>query len=254
MARLHTTFVDRIVMSPALVSDTSPAQSLGFAVFLIDAFRKTPGLVGVYDDAEEERADQDHADRTGDDSRLRGHTTVRLANRPLIPIARISNGAFLFFVQLPPGSYVVQVRSPYYQPRDINLTLPLAGWPAFPNITLANEDLPLDAAAQPAAYRAQRSAVTLVPSTQYQFEASATLVRGTVRSGGTPLAGASVRRTGDPLAYVTDGNGDYVLFFRDIAGVGAPVGIDATHPLHAPVNTSVQVFRGLTSLNDITMV
>jgi hypothetical protein len=164
--------------------------------------------------------------------------------------------AFVFFVDLTPGSYVVEARSPYYVPRDITVQVPLpsAGWPAFPDVTVANEDLPLGSAAQPAAYRAQRAAATLEPSTRYPFPSDATLVRGTVTSGNVPLAGATVRRAGDPMAYVTDAAGDYVLFFDDVPGVGAAITIQASHPLHAAVNAIVQALRGTTVLLDISMV
>lgn len=256
MARLHTTAVETVAMLPALVDQQTPPTQTGFAIFLFDAFTRRPGLVGLYDDAEEERLDQEFFDRTGDASRLFTRTTVRVADRSLVPLAKQPSGPFVFFVELPAGNQVVRVRSPYYLEKEITITLPLAGWPAFPNITLANEDLPLDAPAQPAAYRDQRDAASLVPSVKYPFPASATLVRGTVRAGTTALDGATVRRAGDPLpfAYRTAESGDYVLFFRDVPGVGAVLNIEATHPLHATVVSSVQLFRGMTALHDITMV
>jgi hypothetical protein len=254
MVKLLTTFVESVTFLPALVDQQTPPRQTGFGVFLFDAFTRQAQLLGSYESAQAELADQEYLDRTGDRSRLDEYTTVRLANQSLVPFAKAPSGPFFFFAELPAGNYSIRVRSPYYVPKDVSITLPLAGWPAFPNITLANEDLPLDAATQPAAYRAQRAAATLVPSAMYPFPASATLIRGTVRTGGNPLGGASVRRSGDPLPFVTAANGDYVIFLRDVPGVGAVVNVEATHPLHPGVISGVQVFRGLTVLNDIAMV
>jgi hypothetical protein len=252
---LTTTFVERLTLNPGLVERDPVLRQRGFVLLLFDAFTKKVGVVGAYASDEAERADQEYADRTGDVTQLRVHTTVRLPGRPLVPFQKDAS-AFVFFVDLPPGAHVVEVRSFYYVARDITIQLPLPDnrWPAFPDVTLANEDLPLGSASQPAAYRAQRAAATLEPNTKYPFHSDATLVRGTVRSGNVPLAGATVRRVGDPMAYVTDAAGDYVLFFDDVLGVGAAMTIQATHPLHAPVNTIVQALRGTTVLRDIAMV
>jgi hypothetical protein len=252
---LHTTFVERVVLEPGLVDFGPVVRQTGFALFLFDAFTRRNALVGLYDQSREEQADQDHARRTGDASLLAAHTTVRLAGRDTVPSRKPPAAAFLFFLELPAGQHTIEVRSPYYQPRDLVVTLPFpsATWPAFPDVTLADEDLPLDSAAQPAAYRAQRLDATLVPGRRYPFPPTATLVRGTVRSGGQPLAGATVRRTGDALASVTDATGEYVLFFDDVPGVGAVVTLDATHPQHAAVASQVQMFRGMTALRDIAM-
>jgi len=255
MTRLHTTSVEKMTMFPSLVDERTPPRQTGFAMFLFDAFTRRPGLVGLYDDPDDERADQAYADRTGDASRVLSRTTVRVDSRSLVPFSKPA-GPFVFFVELPAGSHVVHVRSPYYLDRDVTITVPLFGWPAFPDITLANEDLPLEASTQPAAYRDQRASASVMPSVKYPFPASATLVRGTVRVGTTALAGATVRRVGEPppFAYQTGEFGDYVLFFRDVPGVGASLNIEATHPLHATVASSVQVFRGMTARHDITMI
>jgi hypothetical protein len=252
---LKTTYVERMTLNQGLVERDPVLRQRGFVLLLFDAFTKKNGVVGTYTSDADEREDQDYADRTGDAAPLTLHTTLRLTGRPLVPLQKDAN-AFVFFVDLPPGPQVVQARSPYYLPRDITVQVPLpdARWPAFPDVTLANEDLPLGSAAQPAAYRAQREAATLVPGPRYPFPADATLVRGTIRSGNAPLAGATVRRTGDPLACVTDPTGDYVLFFDDVPGVGASLTIQATHPLHPPANAAVQALRGTTVLRDISMV
>jgi hypothetical protein len=244
-----------MTLNPGLVERDPVLRQRGFVLLLFDAFTKKNGVVGAYASDEKERADQEYADRTGDVALLREHTTVRLAGRPLVPLQKDAS-AFVFFVDLAPAPYIVEARSPYYVPRDITVQVPFpsANWPAFPDVTLADEDLPLGSPAQPAAYRVQRGAVTLEPSTRYPFPSDATLVRGTVRSGGAPLPGATVRRIGDPAAYVTDTTGEYVLFFDDVPGVGAAMTIQATHPLHVPVNTIVQALRGTTVLRDISMV
>jgi hypothetical protein len=254
MGKPQTTFVERVTMTPALVDQQTPPAPTGFGVFLFDAFSRQPQLAGVYDDPAAERDDQAYFDRTGDRSRLDQYTTVRLANRSIVPFAKAPSGPFLFFVPLPAGNQVIRVRSPFYQSKDVTIAFPLAGWLAFPNIALANENLPLGAPSQPAAYRAQRAAATLVPSIKYPFPAAATLIRGRVRSGGAPLARATVRRQGDPLAYLTAEAGDYVLFLRNVPGVGAIVNIETTHPQHPAVVSPVRVFRGMTALNDVAMV
>ena len=256
MAALHTTYVERMTLRSGLAERQPLPRQLGFALQLFDAFTRRNRLVGTYEDRAAEQADQDYADRTGDLSRLSAHTTVRVPGRPLIPVHKRAAGTYLFFLDLPAGASVIEARSPYYLPRDITVTYPMPslGWPAFPDVTLANEDLPLDLPSQPAAYRAQRGAATLTPSTKYPFPQDATLVRGTIRAGGAPLPGASVSRMGNPLTYVTDAGGDYVLFLNDVPGVGAPVTIQVTHPQHAPANAPVQALRGMTALLDLTMV
>jgi hypothetical protein len=252
---LITTFVERMTLNPGLVERDPVLRQRGFVLLLFDAFTKKNGVVGAYASDEAERADQEYADRTGDATPLLAHTTVRLAARPLVPFQKNAS-AFVFFVDLAPGSYVVEVRSPYYVARDVTVQVPFPSpnWPAFPDVTLADENLPLGSPAQPGAYRVQRAAATLAASTKYPFPSDATLIRGTVRSGGVQLAGATVRRAADPAAYVTDVTGEYVLVFDDVPGVGVVMAIQATHPLHAPVSVNVQALRGTTVLRDISMV
>src|SRR4051812_36761657 len=234
MTAANPSFIESLILSPALVELQPVARQLGFAVQLFDAFTRKNFLTGTYDDDAREQADQAYADRTGDGSHLARYTTVRLAGRSLVPVFKRTAGTYLLFVDLPAGAHTIEVRSPYYQPLDIVVTLPMANltWPAFPDVTLANEDVPLDSVTQPIAYRTQRTAATLLPSTRYPFPQDATLVRGTIRSGGAALAGATVTRLGDARTYVTDGAGDYVLFLTDIPGVGGSVTIQATHPSH----------------------
>lgn len=234
---------------------TEPRQvTLRVALFFFDGVTGRSQLVGLYGSREQEIEDQAVAVDPIGEARLARHTTVRVANSTLVPRRREGDACFLFF-DLPDGLHTFQVRSPYYAPLDVSLTLPRPDpkWPAFPDVTLANEDLPLDSPSQPAAYRAQRAAVTLQPSVRYPFARGSTLVRGTVRTGGQPLEGAEVRRQGDPSASLTDANGEYVLFFDDIGGQGETVTIEASHPLHASVNAPVPLVRGLTVLREFAL-
>lgn len=204
-------------------------------------------------------------DRFSQANRLVGNTTVRFATkpsvRPFVPLQKVPEGMFLFFEPLPPGAYTIEVRSeidntPYYLPADIPIGLPMpnALWPVFPDLSLADLSKPLDDPAQPAAYRAQRSAVTLQPSTAYPFPAGATLVRGTVFADTVPLAAAVVRRVGDDMAYTTGADGEFVLFFPRINGMAETITLRASHPLHVDVDHAVQVRRGLTVATTIRMV
>jgi hypothetical protein len=120
--------------------------------------------------------------------------------------------------------------------------------------SLADSSKPLDDPAQPAAYRAQRSAVTLQPSTAYPFPVGATLVRGTVLVDAIPLAAAMVRRVGDDMAYTTGADGEFVLFFPRINGMAETITLRASHPLHVDVDRAIQVRRGLTVATTIMMV
>jgi hypothetical protein len=177
---------------------------------------------------------------------------------------------FLFF-GLSPGAYVLQVRSngaspdqtpPFYLPADIpvNVTdLPVMVtaqkpiWPAFPDINLADSTKPLPDPTQPEAYRAQRRAATLQPSTAYPFPAGSTLVRGTVLANGAPLAEARVQRVSDDLSYPTGDDGGFVLFFTQISGVGETITLQATHALHPLVQQKTDVHRGMTVATNIVM-
>jgi hypothetical protein len=227
---------------------------LGLALILFDGFTGKSQLVGLYDDLNEERADEALAIDPQGVSRRGRRTTVRVAGRSIVPRRRESDATFLF-LGLPPGTHTFQVRSPYYEPRDLALAMPRPDprWPAFPDVTLADESLPLESPAQPAAYRAQRALVGLQPSVRYPFPGGATLVRGVVRSGGQALRDATVHRQGDPIASTTEASGGYVLFFTDIAANGQTVMLEAAHPLHATVTAPVTVVRGLTVLGDFAL-
>jgi hypothetical protein len=206
-------------------------------------------------------------DRFTHSQQLVGQTAVRLMNRPqtrpFMPFEKTAEATFLF-LRLPPGDYTVQVRSneqtsdrkpAYYLPVDVPITIPMPHslWPAFPDITLANQNKLLDDPAQPAAYRAQRQAATLQPSTAYPFPAGATLIRGTVLADGVPLQGAIVHSTGDKLSYQTGTDGEFVLFFENVSGVGATITLVATHPPHPDQRQDIKIHRGMTVATNIAM-
>jgi len=170
-----------------------------------------------------------------------------------------SSGTFLFN-SLRPGPQSLKVSSdpdtPYYVPATIavNVPMPAPLWPAFPDETLADPDLPLGDPGQPAAYKTQRQAATLLPTSSYPFLAGATLVRGTVLHGGVALASATVQQTGgtDP-PYTTGADGQFVLFLSNPPGLPTPIKVTATYPGLAIGNANVTVTRGLTVSVTITM-
>jgi hypothetical protein len=233
MSQLQTTYSETLELKLAL------------ALMLFDGFSGQNRLVGNY-----ERGLMAEPPPTSSP-----YTTVRLAGPGPAPFQKVPSATFLF-VGLPDGAHTIQTRSPYYQPRDIMITLPMPvpRWPAFPDVTLANEDLPLQSPNQPAAYRAQRRLATLLPTTSYPFPGDATLVRGSVRYAGNGLAGATVRRVGgDGPEYVTEVDGGFVLFFFDIPRGGQLVTLQATHPLHPTATVSVRSVGGETVTRDIAM-
>ena len=166
-----------------------------------------------------------------------------------------TSGIFLFF-DLAPGPQALTVASgrgtPYYRPLAVAVTippppLPASTWPAFPDIALADPTLPLGDPGQPAAYRTQRLAATLLPDAAYPFPEGTTLVRGRVAHAGQPLAAASVGLVGssDP-PFTTVADGQFVLFWRDAPGLPTPVTLHATHVGFPAADVNVTVLRGLT--------
>jgi hypothetical protein len=203
--------------------------------------------------------------------RLPGSIAVSLAAKPrLVPVQKVPEATFLFF-GLAPGPYTVQVRSndgspgrapQYYLPANVPITVSNPSelpperrpiWPAFPDIHLADRGKPLDDPAQPPAYRAQRRAATLQPAVAYPFPAGATLVRGHVLAKGRPVRGAIVQRVGDDLQYPTGENGEFVLFLKNLNGVGETITLQATHALHPTVKQAVGVQRGMTVSTAVVM-
>jgi hypothetical protein len=193
---------------------------------------------------------------------LLGKVKVSVAGKPpvkpFVAYQKEAGATFLFF-DLPDGAYTFEIRSegqtPYYVARDINITLPMPDplWPAFPNVKLADEDLPLDDPAQPPPYRAQHLEATLEPATTYPFPEGSTLVRGTVRSGPDPLAEATVQPLGEDFQYLTGESGEYVLFFPGINGPQQTVTLRATHASHPLVDGNVEVRRGMTVAQDFDL-
>lgn len=197
-------------------------------------------------------------DRFSGAASLRGEVEVRLAGSGEEAYRRPGQACWLFF-DLDPGAYTLEVRSaeetPYYLPVDIPVVLPMPDplWPAYPDRSLADLNLPLDDPAQPVPYRDQRALATLQPAVAYPFP-SATLVRGTVFAAGSPLADARVRRLGDDLEYHTGDGGEFVLFFSDIQGTGETITLRTSHAAFADVDVLVDVRRGMTVASAITMV
>lgn len=198
-------------------------------------------------------------DRFTDANRLVDDVEVRLASQlALQPFQQSPAATFLFF-DLVPGAYVVQVREPrrarpFYRAVDIPIAVPLPHslWPAFPDALLADPTKPLDDPAQAPAYRTQRAAATLSPTPAYPFPAGTTLIRGTARTAGGPLAGAHVRILGDALEYVTEPDGEFVLFRRSSPAT-ATVTVRATHAQHPDTDQPVVLRRGMTAATTIQM-
>jgi hypothetical protein len=202
------------------------------------------------------------------EQRLRGQVVVSLAadkprNLRFLSFQKKPEATFLFF-GLSPGTYNLQVRSnngwsdrmfPYYLPADISITVAdppnlIAGqspiWPVFPNPSLADRGKPLDDPTQPAPFAVQRRAATLQPAVGYPFPAGATLVRGHVFANRKPVAEAKVQRVDDDLQYPTDDNGEFVLWFKSLLGLGETITLQATHTLHPTLKQVVEVQRGST--------
>lgn len=195
-------------------------------------------------------------DRFTQDSLLADETTVELVGLPVTPVQKWLEATYLFF-GLKPGPYSVRARNgAYLQPADIAVTLPMPNprWPAYPDATLADPNKPLDDPGQTPAYLAQRNNVTLVPGTGYPFPAGATLVRGTVRFAGNPLAGAQVGPASGGATFPTGADGQYVLPFPNVSGSSSAISLRASHPMHVDVVQSVTVQRGMTVQADFTMV
>jgi hypothetical protein len=218
---------------------------LGLGLMLLDAFSEGPELVG--------------------------EIAVTLANAPeRKPFEKRAEAAFFFF-ELAAGNYTVQVRSnpkrerPYYLPLDLPLAVPMVHptWPAFPDAILADAALPLDHPDQFAPYRNQRRLATLQPTTRYPFPAGAALIRGTVYANNAKLAGVTVSanlqfQTIPPRfesrSYLTEADGGFVLFFRQVGGTGSDITLSATHPNHPAQNVPpIKLERGMTVVKDIIM-
>ncbi len=172
---------------------------------------------------------------------------------------KTESSQFVFF-KLAAGSYVVSVSSdplfPYYLPVSIPITVPAAGslWPAYPDRTLADLTKPLDDPGQTPAYLAQRALANLMPTTQYPFASGAALARGSVTAAGAAQAGAKVSRVGDTQQYVTGADGQYVLFFSSVSGVGEAATLQAVLAPYANQSAAVTLRRGQTVSQNFVMV
>ncbi len=183
--------------------------------------------------------------------RLEGEVTISIAGQRA-PLEKTDSSTCVF-IDIVPGAYSIAVRpsdrTPYYLPVTVPVSLPMPDprWQAYPDLSLADRSKPLDDPGQPAAYKAQRALATLVPTPHYPFPDGATLLRGTVLAGGTPLAGATVLRVGDDTGTISDANGEFVLFFDDVGGLGKAATIRAGHGLQVgSVDVPVTLQRGTT--------
>jgi hypothetical protein len=188
---------------------------------------------------------------------LAGTVDVRIGSQPAA-FGKEYEATFVF-LDLPAGLHNVSVVSapttPFYLPATIPVSIPLTTelWPAFPDIALADLTKPLDDPLQPPAYRAQRELASLLPAPAYPFGPDVTLARGTVRSAGLPLAGALVRRSGDPAGFTTRDSGEFVLFFDDVPGRSQSATIVASCPGKPDVSATVTLLRAATVSLDMVM-
>jgi hypothetical protein len=180
-----------------------------------------------------------------------GSVDVQIAHQ-WKPFSKAVQGLWIFPF-LPDGAFAVQVRPnadvPYYLPVDIPITLPAPDpfWPAFPDRSLADLNLSLDDPAQPAPYRAQRELARLKPSAAYPFPPTATLIRGTVRAGGLPLADAIVSIIGGiDLPYTAGADGNFVIFIDSPQNVTQDVTLRASHLFKPDVDLAVTAVRNAT--------
>jgi hypothetical protein len=197
-------------------------------------------------------------DRVAREPRLLGNVLATIAGQAP-PRRRLAEGLFAFF-GLPAGTHQVRVRSadetPYYRPTTITVSLPpaRATWPAFPDLSLADRAKPLDSPDQPIGYRLQRTRAALLPTPRYPFPPEATLVRGTVLRGLTPVAGAAVTASANAAAATeTDAAGEFVLFVDRPPASGGPINVTATPPASPPRTVTVPVRRHSTVVVPITL-
>ena len=202
----------------------SRVTTLQFAVQLRDAFADSDQLLG----------------------------DVKVSSGAVNGVRKDASGTFLFY-NLKAGQQALAVRSgrdtPYYVATDIAVNVPMPSklWPAFPDVTLADTSLPLGDPGQTAAYKAQRTLATLLPTNAYPFPPGSTLIRGTVTHAGAPLSAATVQIQGTSgPAYVTGSDGQFVLFLPAQSGLPQQVTVNAKHAALADGNANVTVLSGLT--------
>lgn len=120
-----------------------------------------------------------------------GRVEVSLNGRNEKPVKNLSS--YYIFLDLPDDTYTVQVRSDYYFDEDSE------------PITLAELD-PKNPVIN----------ITLKPNPSYPFPPGATLIRGTVYSGGEAVSGAKVRVKEKGVENETTEKGEFVLYFRPL--------------------------------------
>jgi hypothetical protein len=151
----------------------------------------------------------------------------------IVPKPYAQNSGKYVFLNLPAGASTVAVSSnqqpPLYQPAKIQVTIP----PPNPKSPVVS--------------------ATLSPTTSYPFPPTATLVRGYVLSNNAPVPGAVVSAPGAPMNYTTAADGEYVLFFASITGVSQSITVTATPPRGPAKSVAVQVQRGTTVSQPITL-
>jgi hypothetical protein len=180
-----------------------------------------------------------------------------------------SSGSFLFD-GLKDGDQELAVSSandpPYYVAKKVKVTIPVPAppppapqypWPVHPDRRLADPNLPLGDPGQPQAYRDERTAATLWPSTAYPFPEGTTLIRGTITHGGpgNPLDQATVQQVGstDPT-YITGKDGQFVLYWKQAPSIPKQVTLRVTAPGGlGPKNQNLTVTRGLTNSVNIDL-
>jgi hypothetical protein len=209
-------------------------------------------------------------DQFTNNRKLAGSVLVTLVNTSLparyIPHSKEGEGTY-YLVSLPNGDYNLEARSkelhPLYQPLDIPVSIPFKDanvdqkWPAYPNLAIADKTKPLDDASQPAQYREQRARSLLKPSIYYPFPSDATLIRGRVVQKEKPIANVTVKLEEKdnpyPSSYVTDVDGQYVLFVRKMSGLKQEMKLIVAKQGLAPVSIQVIVRRSQTIMQDIAL-
>jgi hypothetical protein len=96
---------------------------IAFALFVFDGVTRRNDLVGLYPSYQQEYEDAVLATDDLGQARAARYTTVRVAGERLVPRRRQSDATFVF-LQLAAGAQTFQVRSPYYEPLDVTITLP----------------------------------------------------------------------------------------------------------------------------------
>lgn len=107
---------------------------------------------------------------------------------------------YYFFTGLDVGKYTLSIKPELYFPEEITVDMSAFSDPKKPVVEING-----------------KTEVALKPSPGYPFPASATLVRGQIESSsGKPVAGLRVGVNGKEIENLTDGRGEFVLYFKNI--------------------------------------